>query len=269
MQEKKIYGYKEMEFVIQKKTLELPIEYVEKVNENWKREMDAGKAYTNGKIYTMTAANILEEKIQIFVQETNFAHYLYSKGIAIDENSCRSMAANVLFVTSDNYLVLGKMSGSTSLANKVKFIGGAFDESDFCDEIVDIKRCITREVKEEVGLDLNDSKTVIDVKPIAILTREKFSFVNTLFLVDIKFDKSELEQRFIEHKTSLEFAGEESELSKLMYIRNDSTSIFAFLQDESVLMIDYMRDFFNTYFGDLEYGNIQEYVESNLPKVKA
>lgn len=120
MKEKKVYEYKEIEFKVLKKKLELPVRYVEKVNENWNREMNAGKSYTNGKLYTMTAANVLEGKIRVYVQETNFAHYLYSKSIGIDENSCRSMAANALLVTSDNYIVLGKMSGSTSWANKSK-----------------------------------------------------------------------------------------------------------------------------------------------------
>lgn len=268
MKEKKVYEYKEIEFKVLKKKLELPVEYVEKVNENWKKEMNAGKSYTNGKLYTMAATNVFENKIQIYVQETNFAHYLYSKSNEIDENSCRSMAANALLVTSDDYIVLGKMSGSTSLANRVKFIGGAFDQADFCNEIVDIKSCIAREVKEEVGLDLNDKETVVDVKPIAILTREKFSFANTLFLVDLRLDKSELERRFIEYKNELESAGEKSELSELVCISNNYTSILTFLQDESNLVIDYMRDFFDTYFGEIEYGNIQEYIVNNLLELK-
>ncbi len=268
MKEKKAYGYKEIEFKVLKKELELPVEYVEKVNENWKREMNAGKSYTNGKLYTMVATNILESKIQVYVQETNFAHYLYSKSIEIDKNSCRSMAANALLVTSDDYIVLGKMSGSTSLANRIKFIGGAFDQADFCNEIVDIKSCITREVKEEVGLDLNDNEMVGDIKPIAILTREKFSFANTLFLVDIRLDKAELERRFIGYKSELESAGEKSELSELVCIKNNYTSIITFLQDESNLVIDYMRDFFDAYLGESEYGNIQEYIENNLPSLK-
>ena len=74
MKEKKVYEYKEIEFKVLKKKLELPVRYVEKVNENWNREMNAGKSYTNGKLYTMTAANALEGKIRVYVQETNFAH---------------------------------------------------------------------------------------------------------------------------------------------------------------------------------------------------
>ena len=267
VKEKKVYKYKEIEFKVLKKKLELPVRYVEKVNENWKREMNAGKSYTNGKLYTMAAVNVLEDKIRVYVQETNFAHYLYSRSIGIDENSCRSMAANALLVTSDDYIVFGIMSGSTSLANRVNFIGGAFDQTDFCNEIVDIKNCITREVKEEVGLNLNDKETVTDVRPIAILTREKFSFANTLFLVDISLDKSELERRFTDYKQGLEAAGEKSELSELIYIGNNYTSILKFFQDENNLVIDYMHDFFDAYFGKIEYGNIQEYIVNNLPEM--
>lgn len=268
MKEKKVYEYKEIEFNVLNNKFELPIEYAEKVNENWEREMAAGKAYTNGKLYTMVAANVLEHKIQVFVKETNFAHYLYSKSKNIDENSCRSMAANALLITSDNYIVLGKMSGSTSLANRVKFIGGAFDEVDFCNKIVDVEKCIAREVEEEVGLNLNDKEMIVKVKPIAILTREKFSFANTLFLVDIRLNRSELERKFEDYKARLEKMGEKSELSELVYIRNSYTSISEFLNDESNLVIDYMCDFFDVYFGKSEYGNIQEYIVNNLPELK-
>ena len=61
VKEKKVYKYKEIEFKVLKKKLELPVRYVEKVNENWKREMNAGKSYTNGKLYTMAAVNVLED----------------------------------------------------------------------------------------------------------------------------------------------------------------------------------------------------------------
>ena len=116
-------------------------------------------------------------------------------------------------------------------------------------------------------MNLNDKETVADVRPIAILTREKFSFANTLFWVDIRLDKSELERRFTDYKEGLEAAGEKSELSELIYIGNNYTSILKFLQDENNLVIDYMHDFFDAYFGKIEYGNIQEYIVNNLPEM--
>ena len=66
----------------------------------------------------------------------------------------------------------------------------------------------------------------------------------------------------------MEAAGEKSELSELVYISNNYTSILEFLQDENNLVIDYMRDFFDAYFGKIEYGNIQEYIVNNLPELK-
>ena len=56
-------------------------------------------------------------------------------------------------------------------------------------------------------------------------------------------------------------------ITSIIYISNNYTSILEFLQDENNLVIDYMRDFFDAYFGKIEYGNIQEYIVNNLPEM--
>lgn len=265
MEKSNVYRYQNIDFKFVEGNKDLPPEYLLSIKKNWKSEISEGKTYTNGKLFTMTGADISEETIHIYVQETDFAHYLYSRKNDINKYSCRSMAANVLFLTNDNYFVLGRMGASTSLANKVKFIGGSFDKSDLAeDHMIDVNKCIEREVLEEVGISLKNREMVAHVRPFAFLTRKKLSFINILFIAELKITKVELEGIFSFFKANLNLAGQESELSELVYIKNDYESVSAFLRDEKNIVIDYMCDFFEAYFGKLDYGNFRDYVETNL-----
>lgn len=265
MEKSNVYMYQNIDFKIVEGNKDLPLEYLLNIKKNWKSEINEGKTYTNGKLFTMIGVDTSEETIHIYLQETDFAHYLYSRKNDINRYSCRSIAANVLFLTNDNYFVLGKMGTSTSLANKVKFIGGSFDKSDFAgDNMIDVNKCIEREVLEEVGINLKNREMVALVKPFAFLTRKKLSFINILFVAELKITKVDLEGLFSFFKANLKLAGQESELSELVYIKNDYESVSEFLGDEKNIVIDYMCDFFETYFGKLSYGNFRDYVETNL-----
>lgn len=259
-----VYAYTKIDFRLLRERIELPRKYVENIKRNWQEEMNAGKQYKNGKIFTMSQSKIQGDYIQIFVQETDFAHYLYSRKQDINEYSCRSMAANALLLTNDNYFVLGKMSNLTSMANRVKFIGGTIDESDFENEVINIYNCVLREVKEEIGIDLYDNNFVKEVVPIAFLTRTKLSFLNTLYLVKLNVSKDEIEKSFTRFKVYLESQLLECELSELHYVYNDYNCVSKIFHDGSITVIDYMKDFFETYYGKKIYGNIKDYIKGCL-----
>lgn len=53
----------------------------------------------------------------------------------------------------------------------------------------------------------------------------------------------------------------------LFYFADDLVSEKMGKLKENNLVIDYIRDFFDAYFGKIEYGNIQEYIINNLPEL--
>lgn len=101
---------------------------------------------------------------------------------------CRSIASNILILTTDNYYVLAKMSINTSLPNKIKFIGGAMSKDDLKENILDPFECVKREIYEEIGLTIVPSNKIL---PAYFITRKNLSFINTLYIYKTELSRDD------------------------------------------------------------------------------
>lgn len=259
------YAYRNLEFYLLDEPLYLPEKYKNEINTNWRNEKLSGKSYTNDKLYTMVSSIVTLGNISIFLKETSFAHYLYSKKKPINHHTCRSVAANAVLLTSDGYLTFGKMSSHTSLSNVTKFIGGAISDSDRVEKRIDTTKTIARELKEETGIDLFNKDIVADYKPIFFLTRTNFSFINTLFLVNLRLDRSSLQSKFSKYRDALISTGAESELADLVFVKNNYDDVSQFLAAESSNRIDYMQDFVDAFYNRIPLKDITNEIIRNLP----
>lgn len=260
-----IFAYRNLEFSLLNEPLLLPANYIDEINRNWENEKLNGKSYTNGKIYTMASFRITGDDICIFLKESNFAHFLLSKKKQVNHLTCRSVAANVLLLTSDGYLAFGKMSNQTSLSNITKFIGGAISDFDLVGNKIDTTKTISRELKEETGIDLFDDEIVANFRPIFFLTRPNFSFINTLFLVNLNVSSSLLKYLFINYRDFLSSVSVQSELSDLVFVENSYAAAVRFLKDEALHTIDYMGDFINHFYNIFQSEDITNEITANLP----
>lgn len=269
LKEKMVYRFQYIDFVLIDKELQLPDDYKNGMEENWSNEIASGKTYTNGKIYTISGYNFDNDKKKIYIQQSSYSHYLYSKKREYDIYSCRSMASNALFLTSDNYFVLGKMKNTTSLPGKIKFIGGSVAKEDINSlNKVDVEECIKRECNEEIGIDITDKQYVENIEPIAYITRKHLTFVNTLFCARLSKSKNEMEKLFKDFQTKLIETNEEVELQDVVFVHNDKESVIEFLENKDNNLIDYMKDFFETYFEISDYGNFDDYVKKHIKEIK-
>lgn len=269
MAEKKIYMFSKLDLFVKNEEVELPPAYRQSVRENWDNEIKNGKTYNNGRIYTISGYNFNSQNKTLYIQLSDYSHYLYSRKTDPDVYSCRSLAANALFLTNDNYLVLGKMRDTTSFPGKIKFIGGAVSEDDIADNgNVDTLGCMKRECREEVGIDPNDKDLVKRIEPLCYITRPHFTFLNTLFLVELNISKAETESVFNEFIAELAKTDREIELSKIVFVRNDKDDILRFINDENLAFIDYMKDFFTAYADSDINENIEEYIKNNIREIK-
>lgn len=268
MKEKNIYKFIDIDFILKNEEIHLPQAYKEAMKKNWDRQMARGKKYKNGILYTITDYKFDEGKREIYIQQTSYSHYLYSREGQFNIHSCRSVASNALFLTSDNYFVLGKMQKTTSLPEKIKFIGGAVDKEDIGDfNRVDFKKCIKRECNEEIGIELTDERYVKKIEPLTYITRPYLTFVNVLFDVHVLMNKNEMEKNFKEFQMKLAACGnKEIELQEIIFVHKDKDSVMKFLENSKNNLIDYMKDFFEAYFGICEYGDFEDYVKQILRK---
>lgn len=233
-------------FIYAGKNIELPNIIKTRIQNYWNELIESGKKYTNGKIYTISNISLDDNDCLIFrIGETNFAHYLYTVKMNFQgEYICRSIAASALFLTNDNYYVLGKMSSDTSLAGKIKFIGGAISKEDFIRNEFQPIECIKREVKEEIGLDLNNKVIVENMQPSCFITRKNLSFINICFKVKLNLSSNQVVALFNEHNVSLKNQNIEQEINSIILLKNQKNYVLEFLSDNEKNTIDYMKDLF-------------------------
>ena len=179
---KLIYDYyKKSVFRFDKSKLEMPEDVNSDISKNWEYINESGKKFINGDLFTISAIGVDEKKALNFtVKKTDYAHYLYSvKNDFSGKYICRSIASNILPITSDGYYILGVMAKNTSLSSKIKFIGGALSEHDLCEDRLEPLKCIKRETLEEIGLDINEKKDVLNLEPKYFVTRKDLLFLLT------------------------------------------------------------------------------------------
>lgn len=250
--------YEKCCFVYDKTHVKLSDKFSRDINAYWKELIDNGKKYENGEIFTVNNIYVdKNKKLTFVVNKTNYAHYLYSKKNNFEgDYVCRSIATNVLPITTDNQYVLGAMSNSTSLSNKIKFIGGSMSEDDFVQNRLEPLKCAKRETLEEIGIDLNDKKYVESYEPIYFITRKNLSFINVLYLVHLNISSDQIKSNFKKFRTHLIENDMEVELDSIVLVENNLESNELFINNNRNNLIDYMESVFNVIYGIEDANNI-------------
>lgn len=259
-----IYDYHNpCKFKYNKSKYELPEYIKQEINENWKNLYNSGKRFLNGDLFTVNDIFIDEDKTLNFnMIKTNYAHYLYSmKNNFTGKYICRTVACNILLLTSDNYFVLGIMDKNTSLPHKIKFIGGAISEDDLNEDLLDPLKCITRETCEEIGFNLDNNSYILKPEPRYIVTRKHWSFFNILFYTHLQIPKNDLTKIFNRHKAYSQNKNS-VELDSIIFINNQKKAIDSFLDENKGRLIDYLEEFFIVLTGKLDANDIIKEVNS-------
>jgi len=252
MVNKLIYKYHDKcNFVYDGTKVNLPEEIVKNIEKNWDEIIATGKPVTNGELFTINDIFMDNDGMLNFdVKKTNYAHFLYSvKNKFEGDYLCRSMAANVLPITTDNHFVLGVMDNWTVIPNSIKFIGGAMSIGDLFDNRLEPLNCARREMLEEIGIDIDDRKYVTSYEPIYFLTRKNLSFINVLYLVHLNLSSDELQGKFKEHKAYLAENKLEDELNSILLVKNDLVSNRLFIDNNRDRLIEYMESLFDVMYG--------------------
>lgn len=255
-----IYYYVENLIHYRDLKIELPSDVRLQIKESWEAYISQNKT-TNGELFTLEAMQLKEDILHFYVNKTTYDHYIYSRKHNFDgKYICRSLAANILPLTSDHYYVLGVMADWTSLANKIKFIGGALSKEDLCEDILDPFKCVIRETKEELGIDASDEKLVLNLEPTYFVTRNKLSFINTLFFADLSISSQDVLALFRRFKSQLQNENKAVELKSIIFLENQPDKIKSFIEKNKDRMIDYMEELLLVLLGVLEAKNIKKEV---------
>ncbi len=214
----------------------------------------AGKTFDNGELFIVERIKKCDNSLIFELVKSNYAHYLYYRSNAHCETPCRSVAVNALIVTSDNFIVLGKMSNTTALPNKIKFIGGALDKCDLIDNYFNIESALKREIKEEVGLTI-DFSTTEHLENKLIMTREKLSFFAILVEVKLNISKDKFYESFKVYNGAQKLS-RDNELTDLVFVEKSAEAISKFVNNNSYSAVSYLREALKIVSGEVEAGDI-------------
>ena len=219
--------------------ISLPIELKEKIEKFWNNAIKENSNLYNGQDYVVEKVNETQDKIEMLVVKSDYAHYLYDERIGIEEEKyrCCSPWGGILLITEDDYFVVGEMDKRTSVPYYLQISGGGIDIADIKDGNIDIHSNIKRELKEEVNLDLNDIDYKIEFIEYPSKTRNAYGF---LAIGKIQKAKDELEQHFETYKKYLMKNHLEIEFNRLIFLKRENA-----LQELDALPNDqrpYLRD---------------------------
>jgi len=141
--------------------IKLPQDIQDEINENWRKIEAEGSNVWNGEVYCVTKLEDTGKEVVIECKRSNYSHYLYGERIGLPKQyECKNISAGALIETSDHYYLVGELDTTTSYPHMLQVSGGNIDNADIKDGKANIIKTITREVMEEVNIDLEDKSIV-------------------------------------------------------------------------------------------------------------
>ena len=157
----KVSSAKEVIVRFSNKDVLLPEIVQSKINSYWQELLDSGKSYKRGEVFTVTHKETAGNTVNILVEKTDYAHYLYCQNKeSLDENGVHIIHTAVLVESSDGYFLFGEMGPQTSRHGIVQLCGGGIDNDDLRGEYFDLKHNIIKELQEELNIDVSDTSRV-------------------------------------------------------------------------------------------------------------
>lgn len=207
--------------------MSVPDALQESIESYWESLKSGGKTFHRGEVYSIKEMNETENELQVILQKTDYAHFLYSKNANLtDSYRCRVIVANGLLVTRDKVFLLGEMNKQTATPGRIQFVAGGIDEQDVHSNRVEMTNTLMREVKEEVGIDVSDPALVNKVEPRYIV---HWGNIALIYLIHLQIDSAEFMRHYEQFEQSLLEKGIEPEFSSIIGLPANQESVYEFL----------------------------------------
>jgi len=223
------------------KTVALPKKVQSKIDAYWNQLIAEGKGYKRGEVFTVTNKDVEDDRINILVEKTDYAHYLYCTDVEfLGVDNIHTIHTSVLVESSDGYIIFGVMGKQTSRAGIIQLCGGGIDNDDLRGNVFDFDHNISRELKEELDIDVFDSNRVVNFK------KEYFKDGGPTdkMAVIYKIVLSDTRDEFLSKYKQFERKLEEPEFEKLVTIKKDKNSIAKFLAQKNVVFDESLEALF-------------------------
>ena len=217
---------KEIEIVIIEEPIELPSCVQKQIEAFWEEQLQKNPCLFNGEVWSVTKKEELVDKIRLSIQKTSYAHYLFSQkvGIQTQAHRCYNLSCGILLETIDHHYIIGEMNKTTSFPRGLQISGGNLDRTDIQGKKGRMINTVARELKEELGIDLEkikDKEVRYIEEPDNDLKRNAYSVIMKGIL---NFTKDQMKKHYSKYKQQLEEKGEEIEFNTLYFIPKQNAS---------------------------------------------
>lgn len=231
---------KEIEVLYNGEKIILPESLQAKIDAHWNELLESGKKFfTRGEVFTIAKVEETTDKIIVEVAQTDYAHYVYTLYSGIfDDLSCRVIHTSALIETSDKRIIIGEMGSHTASPGKLQCVGGGIDKGDIFGEKFDMLHNITKELQEEVGIDVADENIVKDIKPFYFKKGGSRNSLGLIFMVRLKISEEEFKRHYQKFVAGLQ--EDPAEFNSLVILEENQKAFDAFCLEGAREKDDYL-----------------------------
>lgn len=226
-------------FDLQEKRLELPDSYRLQVDRYW-QNINRDERFFNGNVLTATRLDLNGSPPTIQLAMTDYAHYLYAAQDCTREFNCNAVYCAAILLTSDQYLLLGRMASHTSSPGQIQCPGGGIEIGRGLK--IDTRACCQREIVEEVG-----DAVWLDhqwFRPLCIKTEGDLATIGVIYALQLKSGVKDVLRMFSRHQAEIESSGDKPEFDSLLAVRFSVPSMKVFFEQQQARLVDYLRPLF-------------------------
>lgn len=223
----------------------LPHDVQEKIDTYWEKLLSSGKSYKRGEVFTVTKKEVFEDRIEILVEKTDYAHYLYSQNIGnLGEYAVHIIHIASLVETSDGKIIFGKMGEQTSRSSVCQLCGGGIDNDDLRGDIFDFEHNIKKELVEELGIDTEDTQRIKSFELAYFKEGGPTDKMTVIYRVILNETSIEFMKRYEDFVLQLEKNGEKPEFGEIIVLDKNKESFTRFLNHPDIKLDEYMKPLF-------------------------
>jgi predicted NUDIX family phosphoesterase len=211
----------------------LPPEIQAKVDAYWEELSRKNAFFRRGEAFAITSTKEKEGVIKIEFALTDYAHYIYTRAVGMPEKYAFSnLHTSCVIETADAVLIFGRTGENTANVGIWQCVGGGLDHDDVRGSEIDLEHNIKKELREEVGIDVNEEKAVSDLKLkyLKYTSNERFSSIAAIFLLKLKLTEKEFRAHYEKFEKELSAEGKLPEFQELTYLSKNETAIQEFLR---------------------------------------
>lgn len=154
------------------------------------------------------------------------------------------IAASAIFLTKDNYYILGKIDNSPSSTGKVKFLESILSRDSLLEDESHPITSLKKESLDKLGIDLDAPYKIITITPYCFITEKNLSFINLCFEIKLNLSIFEVVTLFNSHTEILYNQNLKQDLSSIVFVENKVKSINDFIDNNKNVLMDYTKNLF-------------------------